>query len=71
VVASIAAVGNAVHRNRAKRRLREMFRHHQEKLAAGLDLMCVARAAAGRVKFSELEQKFVAACQKISPLPHV
>ena len=71
VVASTAAVGNAVHRNRAKRRLREMFRHHQEKLSTGLDLMCVARAAAGQVKFSELEQKFVAACQKISPPPHV
>jgi ribonuclease P protein component len=71
VVASTVAVGNAVHRNRAKRRLREMFRHHQEKLAADLDLMCVARAAAGRIRFAELEQKFADACQKITPPPHV
>ena len=34
-------------------------------------LKTVIRAAAGRVKFSELEQKFVAACQKISPPAHV
>jgi len=32
VVASRVAVGNAVHRNRAKRRLRELYRRNQRRL---------------------------------------
>jgi ribonuclease P protein component len=70
VVASTAAVGNAVRRNRAKRRLREVFRRHQEKLGAGLDLMLIARAASNRVEFSQLERNFVTACEKIAPSRH-
>ena len=58
VVASKAAVGMAVARNRAKRRLREVFRKHQGLVAPGLDLMLVARSAAVRWDFEMLEQKF-------------
>ncbi len=44
VVASIAAVGNAVQRNRAKRRLREIFRRHQGSLPRDCALLLIARA---------------------------
>jgi len=66
VAASIAAVGPAVLRNRAKRRLREIFRRHQDLLPAGTDLLLVARAAVTRRPFAELDQVFVEACGKIN-----
>ena len=67
VVASIAAVGAAVERNRAKRRLRELFRQHQGLVPVGSDLLMVARGAVNRLEFSVLERKFTDACQKLSP----
>jgi ribonuclease P protein component len=70
VTASIAAVGPAVQRNRAKRRLREVFRRHQDLVPAGCDLLLVARAALNRLAYGELEQKFMDACRKIFPPAH-
>ncbi|HSY53889.1 MAG TPA: ribonuclease P protein component [Opitutaceae bacterium] len=67
VSASIASVGPAVQRNRAKRRLREVFRRHQDLVPADCDLLLVARAALNRLAYGELEQKFVSACHKIFP----
>ncbi len=67
VVASIAAVGAAVQRTRAKRRLREVFRHHQNLVPVDCDLLLVARAAVLRLGYAEVEQKFIAACRKITP----
>jgi ribonuclease P protein component len=66
VVASRVAVGNAVHRNRAKRRLRELYRRNQHLLPAGFDLVLTARAALLRMDFSEATARFVQACSKIS-----
>jgi ribonuclease P protein component len=66
-VASRAAVGGAIARNRAKRRLREAFRRQQLLTPAGHDLILVARAAAGRLPFAELERRLADACQKIFP----
>ena len=70
VVASIASVGAAVQRNRAKRRLREVFRQHQALVPAGSDLVLVARAAINRLDYPALELKFTDACRKASPPPH-
>jgi ribonuclease P protein component len=67
VVASRAAVGNAVMRNRAKRRLRTLYRKHQALVPAGLDLVLTARAALLRMEFAEVEQRFTAACRKLAP----
>jgi ribonuclease P protein component len=67
VVASTAAVGNAVRRNRAKRRLRETFRHHQHLVPPACDLMLVARAAAQHLPITELAKKFSDACALIAP----
>jgi ribonuclease P protein component len=67
VVASTAAVGAAVQRNRAKRRLREIFRQRQHLVPAGCDLLLVARAAATSWPLAELEKKFSEACGQIAP----
>ena len=67
VVASRAAVGGAVHRNRAKRRLRTLYRQHQHLVPPGLDLVLTARAALLRLEFSEAARRFIAACAKLSP----
>lgn len=67
VIASTAAVGGAVLRNRAKRRLRAVFREHQAAVPAHCDLLLVARAAATLWPMTELENKFTAACRKIPP----
>jgi len=68
-VASRAAVGNAVHRNRAKRRLREIYRKHQNLVPPSLDLVLTARAALLRLDFSEVEERFTSACLKLGPRP--
>jgi ribonuclease P protein component len=65
VVASRAAVGNAVHRNAAKRRLRELFRRHQLLVPPGLDLVLTARAAVLRISFAEAASRFTQACAKL------
>lgn len=67
VVASRSAVGNAVQRARAKRRLREVFRHQQALVPAGYDLLLVARSSLNRLEYREIEQRFVTACRKIFP----
>ncbi len=67
VVASTAAVGPAVKRNRAKRRLREIFRAHQNLVPANCDLLLVARAATTTEPLAALEQKFTDACRRIVP----
>jgi ribonuclease P protein component len=66
VIASTNAVGGAVQRNRAKRRLREVFRHQQEHVPASCDLLLIARAAVTQWPQPELEKKFTEACGAIA-----
>jgi len=66
VVASTAAVGNAVARARAKRRLRELFRNHQDTVPPGYDLLLIARQSINRLEYREIERKFVEACPRIA-----
>ncbi len=70
VVASTAAVGPAVQRNRAKRRLREVFRHHQGAVPPGFDLLLVARNTLNRLAYAEIEQKFTDACRLLASPNH-
>jgi len=70
VVASKSAVGNAVQRARAKRRLREAFRQHQLRVPAGYDVLLVARHSLNRLEYREIEQRFSDACRKIFPSVH-
>jgi ribonuclease P protein component len=67
VIASTSAVGSAVLRNRAKRRLREVFRHHQNLVPADVDLLLVARNSLNRLAYPAIEQKFVDACRRLFP----
>lgn len=67
VVASRVAVGDAVRRNRAKRRMRELFRRHQTLVPPGHDLLIVARSALNRLEYAEIERRFVDACRKLFP----
>ena len=70
VVASIAAIGPAVSRTAAKRRLREIFRRHQELVPPGTDLLLVARSPLNRLGFREVETRFIDACRRLSDLKH-
>lgn len=71
VIASRAAVGSAVRRNRAKRRLREVFRHHQQRVPEEVDLLMIARTSLNRLEYGEIERKFVSACAVLFPAPAV
>jgi len=50
-------VGNAVERNRVKRRVREFFRLHRNELQPAHDLLIIARAGAGRLSFKDVESE--------------
>jgi ribonuclease P protein component len=60
-------VGNAVARNRAKRRLREMVRLFPlpEKLL-GFDIVLIAKASAAEREFTLMQQDFVQGLEKLS-----
>ncbi|MDP3072724.1 MAG: ribonuclease P protein component [Opitutaceae bacterium] len=67
VIASTKSVGRAVRRNRAKRRLRELFRQHQQSVPARCDLVIVARSGAADWPMAELQARFAEACTRIAP----
>ena len=69
VIASTAAVGGAVLRNRAKRRLRELFRHRHAFVPPSCDLLLIARHATTQWPMAELEKKFAEGCAQIPPQP--
>ena len=51
-------LGNAVKRNRARRRIRELYRACEAELAVGYDVVVVARARAIYGRYSELARSF-------------
>lgn len=69
MIASTAAVGNAVRRNRAKRRLRETFRAGQAAVPPDCDLLLIARRVALGYPAHELSARFAEACRQIGGTP--
>ena len=51
-------LGNAVKRNRVRRRIRELYRTNEQNILSGYDIVVVARTRAIFAKYSDLEQSF-------------
>lgn len=51
-------VGNAVVRNKLKRRIREIFRSFQEKCRVSCDIVLIARKEASEASFYDLKREF-------------
>jgi ribonuclease P protein component len=51
-------VGNAVVRNRIRRRLRELYRQRRASLPPGVDVVIIARHAAATADFGQLSRAF-------------
>ncbi len=61
-------VGGAVERNRAKRRIRELFRNALPKLKPGFDFCIVARTYTVEAPAAKVERDFYASLQKLGVL---
>lgn len=63
VVAS-KKVGNSVLRNRARRRIKEIYRIHETDLKQGYDIVIIARVAIHQSTFDELEKSILKLLKK-------
>ena len=61
-------LGCAVVRNRARRRLREVFRLNRDKLQKGWDVILVARGRTVTASWKELNDVFLRSCRKLNIL---
>lgn len=57
-------VGGAVQRNLLKRRLREIFRLNQDRLAPGSEWVVIPRKESGDLSYFELEQKVLSLMER-------
>lgn len=58
-------VGNAVRRNKAKRRLRELVRSYQDHFVNGVDYVLVARSTMWDTPFADIEVDFKKVISKV------
>ena len=61
-------LGHAVVRNRARLRLREVYRLHLGELAVGWDIILVARSRTVTASWKELNVTFLRLCRKLDLL---
>lgn len=57
-------LGDAVHRNRAKRLIREVFRHLEPLPSAGFDVVVIPRRELFNAPFSDIQRDFRTAWQR-------
>lgn len=57
-------LGHAVVRNRIRRRLREVYRLHEERFLPGWDIVVVARARAVTASYKQLERSYLALAEQ-------
>ena len=57
-------LGGAVVRNRARRRLREVYRLHEAQFASGWDIVVVARSRCIKADFSALTNAYLSLAEK-------
>jgi len=62
-------VGGAVIRNQTRRRLREMIRAVLPSIAAGFDVVVVAKSSAASASFDELRAEWLLLARRLSILP--
>lgn len=58
-------LGCAVVRNRVRRRIREIYRLHEDELRPGWDMVIVARIKAAHGRFSALERSYLSLTDKL------
>ena len=67
-VTASTKLGHAVVRNKARRRLKEVYRLHEQELKAGFDVILVARSRCVTVEFAKLEKSFLKQCGELKLL---
>ena len=58
-------LGKAVRRNRVRRRIRELYRTNESRLAPGWDVVVVARTRAVFARYGELERSFLQLMERL------
>lgn len=61
-------LGHAVVRNKVRRRLREIYRLHEDELLPGYDIVVVARVRAVHSRYTQLERDFLRLAKKLQLL---
>ena len=61
-------IGNAVVRNRVRRRIREAVRQHQQAVRGGLWIVLIARPGAAKASYQQLEHEWLRLAKRASIL---